>query len=58
VKSSTITTGYDVGMTNIIKVHHVMMKALGANLTNGIKIFNHVCNKLLIIYIYIYIYIY
>jgi len=28
VKSSTITAGYDVGMTNMIKVHPVMMKAL------------------------------
>jgi len=47
VKSITITTGYDVGVTNMIKVHRVMMKSLiGANLTNGIKVFNHVCNKI------------
>jgi len=28
VKSSTITAGYDVGVTNMIKVHPVMMKPL------------------------------
>jgi len=27
VKSSTVTAGYDVGVTNMIKVHPVMMKA-------------------------------
>jgi len=29
VKSSIITAGYDVGVTNMIKVHRVMIKALG-----------------------------
>jgi len=28
VKSSTVSAGYDVGVTNMIKVHPVMMKAL------------------------------
>jgi len=28
VKSSTITAGYDVGVTNMSKVRRVMMKAL------------------------------
>jgi len=28
VKSSTITAGYEVGVTNMIKFHRVMMKAL------------------------------
>jgi len=28
VKSSTVTVGYDVGVTNIIKVHAVMTKPL------------------------------
>jgi len=28
VKSSTITVGYDVGVTNIVKVHAVMPKPL------------------------------
>jgi len=28
VKSSTVTAGYDVGVTNMIKVHPVMMKTL------------------------------
>jgi len=28
VKSSTVTVGYDVGVTNMIKVNPVMMKAL------------------------------
>jgi len=28
VKSSTITAGYDVGVTNTIKVHRVMKKLL------------------------------
>jgi len=28
VKSSTITAGNDVGVTNMVKVHRVMMKAL------------------------------
>jgi len=28
VKSSTVTAGYDVGLTNMIKVHTVMMKPL------------------------------
>jgi len=28
VKRSTVTAGYDVGVTNIIKVHPVMMKHL------------------------------
>jgi len=28
LKSSTITAGYDVGVTNTIKVHRVMTKAL------------------------------
>jgi len=26
VKSSTVTAGYDVGVTNMIKVHQVMTK--------------------------------
>jgi len=46
VKSSTVTARYDVGVTNMIKVHPVMMKLLRANLTNEIKPFNHVCNKM------------
>jgi len=29
VKSSTVTAGYAVGVTNMIKVHPVMMKPLG-----------------------------
>jgi len=28
VKSSTVTVGYDVGVTNIFKVHAVMTKPL------------------------------
>jgi len=28
IKSSTVTVGYDVGVTNIIKVHAVMTKPL------------------------------
>jgi len=28
VKSSTVTVGYDVGVTNIVKVHAVMTKSL------------------------------
>jgi len=28
VKCSTVTAGYDVGVTNMIKVHRVMMKHL------------------------------
>jgi len=28
VKSSTVTVGYDVNVTNMIKVHPVMMKPL------------------------------
>jgi len=28
VKSSNVTAGYDVGVTNMIKVHPIMMKAL------------------------------
>jgi len=28
VKSSTVTVGYDVGVTNIIKVHAVVTKSL------------------------------
>jgi len=28
VKSSTVSTEYDVGVTNMIKVHPVMMKPL------------------------------
>jgi len=28
VKSSTVTVRYDVGVTNMITVHRVMMKAL------------------------------
>jgi len=28
VKSRTVTAGYDVGVTNMIKVHPVMMKPL------------------------------
>jgi len=28
VKSSTVTAGYDMGMTNMNKVHPVMMKPL------------------------------
>jgi len=28
VKSSTVTAGYDVGVTNMIKVHPVMMKPI------------------------------
>jgi len=28
VKSSTVTAGYDVGVTDMIKVHPVIMKAL------------------------------
>jgi len=39
VKSSTVTAGYDV-------VHRVMKKPLRGNLTNGIKAFNHECNKI------------
>jgi len=42
VKSSTVTLWYDVGVSNIIKVHAVMTKPL----TNGIKTFNHVCNNI------------
>jgi len=44
VKSSTITAGYDVGVTNMIKVHR--MKALRGQSKNGIKVFNPVCNKM------------
>jgi len=47
MKGSTVTVGYDVGVTNIVKVHAVMTKPpLGTNLTNGIKAFNHMCNKI------------
>jgi len=47
VKCSTITAGFDVGVTDMIKVHRVMKKLIRAgNLTNGIKVFNHVCNKI------------
>jgi len=28
VKSSTVTAGYDVGVTNMLKVHRVIMKSL------------------------------
>jgi len=28
MESSTVTVGYDVGVTNMIKVHPVMMKPL------------------------------
>jgi len=46
VKSCNVTAGYDVDVTNMIKVHPVMMEPLGANLTNEIKAFNHVRNKI------------
>jgi len=46
VKSSTVTAGYDVGVTNMIKVYTVMMKVLRGHLTKGIKAFNLVCNKI------------
>jgi len=35
VKSSTITAGYDVGVTNMIKVHPVMMKSLRGQSSQG-----------------------
>jgi len=46
VKSSTVTAGYDVGVTDKFKVHRVMKKPPRGNLNNGIKVFNHVCNKI------------
>jgi len=46
VKSSTVTAGYDVDVTNMIKVHPFMMNPLRANLTNEIKAFNRVYNKI------------
>jgi len=47
VKSSTVTAGYDVGVTNMIKDSSALWwNHLVANLTNGIKTFNHVCNKI------------
>jgi len=46
VKSSTVMAGYDVGVADMIKVHRVLKKPLRGNLTNGIKVFNHVCNTI------------
>jgi len=46
VQSSTVTAGYDVGVIDMIKVHRVLKKHLRGDLTNGIKVFNHVCNKM------------
>jgi len=41
VKSSTVTAGYGVGVTNMIKSHRVIMKPLRGQS----KAFNDVCNK-------------
>jgi len=44
VESSTVTVAYDVGVTNIIKVHAIMTKPR-ANLTNGIKALNPIYRR-------------